>query len=89
MEFGLNRFIITDVSTDTPESGPDITFYTEVMEAFPEAEISASGHIHTFDHLDALKAIGIKEVVVGEKIYQEEGLMDKISAFNSREEKEK
>ncbi|MDP5170448.1 MAG: HisA/HisF-related TIM barrel protein [Bacteroidia bacterium] len=89
MEFGLNRFIVTDVSSDTPESGPDITFYTELIEAFPDAEISASGHIHTYEHLEALKAIGIKEVVVGDKIYQEEELMDKISAYNRREEKEK
>lgn len=88
MEYGLKRFIITDVNSDHPEHGPDLTFYSELLEAFPEAIFSAAGHIHSFEDVEALKKVGIAEVVVGNEIYQEEEWMDQITAYNKKEAEE-
>lgn len=88
MEYGLKRFIITDVNSDHPEQGPDLTFYSELVEAFPEAIFSASGHIRSFEDVEALKKVGVAEVVVGNEIYQEEEWMDQITAYNKKEAEE-
>lgn len=89
MEFGITRFIISDLNSDHPESGPDLTFYSELIEEFPDAIFSAAGHIHSFEDVEALKKIGVAEVVVGNEIYEHEEWMEKISAYNRREEKSK
>lgn len=86
MEFGISRFIISDLNSDHPENGPDLTFYSELIEEFPGAIFSASGHIHSFEDIEALKKVGVSEVIVGNEIYQHEEWMEKISAYNSREE---
>ena len=88
MEYGISRFIITDVDSANPDQTPDLTFYSELVEAFPEAHFSASGHIHSFEDVEALKKVGIKEVVVGSAIYRHEEWMDKISEYNKREAKD-
>lgn len=85
MEYGLRRFIITDVNSDHPEQGPDLTFYSELVEAFPEAIFSAAGHIRSFEDVEALKKVGVAEVVVGNEIYHEEEWMDQITAYNKKE----
>lgn len=87
MKYGINRFIISDLNSDHPENGPDLTFYSELIEEFPEAIISAAGHIHSFEDVEALKKIGVAEVVVGNEIYEHEEWMEKISAYNRKEEK--
>lgn len=86
MEQGITRFIISDLNSDHPEQGPDVTFYKELVAEFPEAIFSASGHIHSFDDVEALKQVGVAEVVVGNEIYEHEEWVEKITAYNSREE---
>ncbi len=85
MKCGISRFIISDINTSRPDDSPDLTFYAELVEAFPEALFSAAGHIHSFHDVEALKKVGVKEVVVGTHIYKEEAWMDRISEYNKRE----
>ena len=82
LEVGFHRFIITDVDSTHPEKGPDLLFYKELVEQFPEAIFAAAGNIITFQDVDDLKQVGVREVIVGDEIYKEEGLLEKIAAYN-------
>ena len=86
IELGFKRFICADIDTDNPERGPDLLFYKELIQEFPDAQFSAAGHINTFDDVNALKKIGVKEVIVGNRLYKEEEILDQVIAYNSLEE---
>lgn len=85
MSVGFQRFVMTDIKSDRPKDGPDLAFFTELREEFPEAKIAVGGHVHTFEQIDQLKKIGIEEVIVGDDIYRDEGLLARISAYNREE----
>lgn len=88
LDQGFSRFICTDINSTHRDSGPDILFYKELVEQFPEAIFSASGQINTFEEIDKLKAVGIKEAIVGNSIYRDFSLLDQISEYNRKDEKE-
>lgn len=79
---GFNRFIITDVDRAKEGLGPDLEFYEAVVEQFPGATIGAGGRINSMEDIEKLAAIGISEVIVGNKIYKEPSLLNTISEFN-------
>lgn len=82
---GLTHFHVTNIHTDKEEDGPDLDFYRKLVESFPEAHFSASGHIHTFEDIDQLKEIGIEAVLVGNQIYREPGILAAVAAYNKAE----
>lgn len=86
-DLGFNRFIISDVRTSNPEQGPDMAFYTSLVKQFPDCRIGAAGHINSFEDIEALEGIGVRGVVIGKEIYLEEGLLEKIAAFNAERRK--
>ena len=81
-EMGFTRYLVSDVCSNNPEQGPDMAFYATLTQQFPNCDIGAAGHINTFEDIEALERIGVNVVVVGKEIYQEEGLLEKIAAFN-------
>ena len=85
---GFTRFLCTDIDTDNLDKGPDIVFYKELVEQFPDAIFGAAGHINSFGDIDLLKGVGIKEVIVGNEVYKHEGLLKEVSAYNKREREE-
>ncbi len=85
LDEGVHRFVITHLDSKHPDKGPDVDFYRELVETFPGATFAAAGHIHLFDDIDALKTVGIQEVIVGDDWYTREDQMDLISAYNRQE----
>ncbi|MDX2248979.1 MAG: HisA/HisF-related TIM barrel protein [Bacteroidia bacterium] len=88
IDLGFSRFICTDINSTHRESGPDILFYKELVEQFPDVLFAASGQINTFEDIDNLKAVGIKEAIVGNSIYRDFSLLDRISEYNRKETQE-
>ncbi len=82
---GFNRFIITDV--ERAEKGPNFDFYKDLTQQFSGAIIGAAGKINSFEDVEKLEEIGIAEVLVGNRIYKEEGLLEVLSEFNKVREK--
>jgi phosphoribosylformimino-5-aminoimidazole carboxamide ribotide isomerase len=83
LEQGFSRFICTDIDSEGPDRGPDLAFYESLVERFPQAIFSASGQIRTFADVDKLRKLGVHEVIVGNEIFKEDGLLEKISVYNS------
>ncbi|GAB4421664.1 MAG: 1-(5-phosphoribosyl)-5-[(5-phosphoribosylamino) methylideneamino]imidazole-4-carboxamide isomerase [Bacteroidia bacterium] len=84
-EIGFQRVIVTRIDTQNPGSGPDLAFYEQLVAHFPQITFTASGHIRSFEDIDALRAVGVHEVIVGNEIYQDETLLARISAYNEAE----
>ncbi|RMG59926.1 MAG: hypothetical protein D6722_21555 [Bacteroidetes bacterium] len=85
LDNGFRRCIVSHINTQQPEAGPDLDFYRRLRLRFPDLILTAAGHIHSFEHIDALRDIQVDEVVIGNEIYQQPGLMAQISAYNEAE----
>lgn len=88
LALGYSRVLITDIDTRHPDHGPDIAFLSVLVQEFPSVKFSVAGHIHTFDQVDRLKEVGIKEVVVGYDFYADTERIKALSAYNNKEERE-
>jgi len=86
MNAGFYRFIVTDV--ERTSKGPNFDFYRELLEQFSGATLGAAGKINTFEDIEKLEEIGVNEVLVGNRIYKEEGLLDVVSEFNKARRKD-
>ena len=70
IEAGVRNVLCTEISKDGTLSGPAISLYSEVMEAYPELHLIASGGVSSLDDIKALDAAGIPAVVFGKAIYE-------------------
>ena len=71
---GLKYVKSTDVSRDGVLEGPAFDFYKEIIEAFPELCVLASGGVRGVDDIKRLQELGVFGVIFGKAYY--EGLID-------------
>ena len=70
IDAGVRNVLCTEISKDGTLSGPAIDLYREVMTAYPELHLIASGGVSSLDDILALEAAGIPAVVFGKAIYE-------------------
>ena len=71
---GVRNVLCTDISRDGMLCGPNIQLYQEIMSAFPDCKLIASGGVKDINDISALNDAGIHSVVFGRAIY--EGTID-------------
>jgi len=67
---GLKYVKSTDVSRDGVLEGPAFDFYREIIAAFPELHILASGGVRGVDDIKRLNDMGIFAVIFGKAYYE-------------------
>lgn len=67
---GVNTVLCTEISKDGMLQGPATELYKEVMDAFPQLHLIASGGVSSLDDIKRLEAAGIPAVVFGKAIYE-------------------
>ncbi|MEJ7643223.1 MAG: 1-(5-phosphoribosyl)-5-[(5-phosphoribosylamino)methylideneamino] imidazole-4-carboxamide isomerase [Chryseolinea sp.] len=67
---GLKYVKSTDVSRDGVLEGPAFDFYHEILEAFPEMSVLASGGVRGLDDIKRLNDMGIFAVIFGKAYYE-------------------
>lgn len=70
IDAGVRNVLCTEISKDGTLSGPAISLYKEMMEAYPKLHLIASGGVSSIDDIKALDAAGIPAVVFGKAIYE-------------------
>ena len=81
MQQGIKRLFCTDVSKDGLLQGPSLELYKQVIAAFPELELIASGGVSSADDLRRLKDIGCKGVIVGKALYENKITLKELQKF--------
>lgn len=67
---GVKKVLCTDISRDGMLEGPSVNLYKQIMEAYPELHLIASGGVSRLDDILALEAAGIPAVVFGKALYE-------------------
>jgi len=70
IDAGVKNVLCTEISKDGTLQGPAIELYREVMEAYPELHLIASGGVSSKADIEALNRAGIPAVVFGKAIYE-------------------
>ena len=70
VDAGVKNVLCTEISKDGTLAGPAIELYREVMNAYPDLHLIASGGVSSIDDIKALDAAGIPAVVFGKAIYE-------------------
>lgn len=67
---GVSYVLCTEISKDGTLQGPAIELYKEVMAAYPQLHLIASGGVSCNEDIEALEAAGIPAVVFGKAFYE-------------------
>lgn len=70
VDMGIEHVLCTEISKDGTLSGPAIPLYWDIMAAYPQLNLIASGGVSSIDDIKALEAAGIPAVVFGKAIYE-------------------
>jgi phosphoribosylformimino-5-aminoimidazole carboxamide ribotide isomerase len=70
IDAGVKNVLCTEISKDGTLAGPAIDLYREVMAAYPQLHLIASGGVSSIEDIKALDAAGIPAVVFGKAIYE-------------------
>ena len=70
IEAGVKNVLCTEISKDGTLAGPAIDLYCQVMDAYPQLHLIASGGVSSKEDIIALDAAGIPTVVFGKAIYE-------------------
>ncbi|MBQ9640751.1 MAG: 1-(5-phosphoribosyl)-5-[Bacteroidaceae bacterium] len=80
-EGGIENVLCTDISKDGMLEGPAIELYKEIMAAFPDMHLIASGGVSCIEDIEALDAAGIPAVVFGKAFYEGRISMEELTRF--------
>ncbi|MDE5947404.1 MAG: 1-(5-phosphoribosyl)-5-[(5-phosphoribosylamino)methylideneamino]imidazole-4-carboxamide isomerase, partial [Prevotella sp.] len=67
---GIRNVLCTDISRDGTLTGPAIPLYKDIMTAFPDLHLIASGGVSCMEDIKKLDEAGIPAVVFGKAIYE-------------------
>ncbi len=70
VDAGVRNVLCTEISKDGTLTGPAIELYQEIMDAYPQLHLIASGGVSSLSDIKALNAAGIPAVVFGKAIYE-------------------
>lgn len=70
IDAGVRNVLCTEISKDGTLQGPAIELYSQVMEAYPQLHLIASGGVSCMADIQALDQAGIPAVVFGKAIYE-------------------
>lgn len=67
---GIHNVLCTDISCDGMLQGPATALYKEIMDAYPELHLIASGGVSCISDIIKLDEAGIPAVVFGKALYE-------------------
>ena len=70
VDAGVRNVLCTEISKDGTLTGPAIELYQEIMDAYPQLHLIASGGVSSLNDIIALNAAGIPALVFGKAIYE-------------------
>ena len=67
---GITKVLCTDISRDGTLAGPSLDLYRQIMQAFPQLHLVASGGVAGNRDIIELNKAGIPAVVFGKAYYE-------------------
>lgn len=78
---GITKVLCTDISKDGMLEGPATGLYQDILTAYPDIHLIASGGISCMDDIRALEHAGIPAVVFGKALYEGRITLNELSRY--------
>lgn len=79
---GLSKVVCTDISKDGMLQGPSIDLYKDILTAYPDLYLIASGGVSCFQDITDLEKAGLPAVILGKAIYENRVTLKELSSHN-------
>jgi len=79
VNFGAKSFIVTDVNRDGTMTGPNLDLLMSLTQKLPQINVVASGGVRDLRDLHQLKALGIRDVIIGKALYENTITLEQIA----------
>lgn len=76
---GISKVVCTDISKDGMLQGPSIDLYKDILNAFPNLYLIASGGASCFQDILDLEKSGVPAVILGKAIYENRVTLKELS----------
>lgn len=76
---GISKVVCTDISKDGMLQGPSIDLYKDILNAFPNLYLIASGGVSCFQDILDLEKSGVPAVILGKAIYENRVTLKELS----------
>lgn len=76
---GIYYVVCTDISKDGMLQGPSFELYKEILNAFPELYLIASGGVGSLQDILDLEKAGVPAVILGKAIYENKVTLEELS----------
>jgi len=80
---GVHHVLCTEISKDGTLGGPALELYKDIMAAYPELNLIASGGVSSIEDIKQLDAAGIPSVVFGKAIYEGKIKLEELWAWQN------
>lgn len=81
--FGVNTFVVTDISRDGTMTGPNTAQLSSLQAKSPQVTVVASGGIRNVSDLEDLQTAGIKAAIVGKAMATGDLPLDVLAEVNT------
>lgn len=78
---GVTQVLCTDISRDGMLQGPATELYRDIMQAYPDIRLIASGGVSHIDDIYRLEEAGIPAVVFGKALYEGRIALGQLTPF--------
>jgi phosphoribosylformimino-5-aminoimidazole carboxamide ribotide isomerase len=78
---GLTKVVCTDISKDGMLQGPSIDLYKDILSAYPDLYLIASGGVSCFQDIVDLENAGLPAVILGKAIYENRVTLKELSSY--------
>lgn len=76
--FGIRSILVTDISRDGMEQGPNTAIYKKIKKNNPELDITASGGVRNAKDIRDLRSAGCSSAVVGKSLLSKQVLLSEL-----------
>jgi phosphoribosylformimino-5-aminoimidazole carboxamide ribotide isomerase len=80
---GATNIFCTDIAKDGMMQGPAVELYTNMLERYPQINLTASGGVSHIDDVKQLKEIGCSGAIIGKAIYENLITLEQLIILNS------
>lgn len=70
IRIGATNIFCTDIAKDGMMQGPAVELYTNMLQRYPQINLTASGGVSHIDDVKQLKETGCSGVIIGKAIYE-------------------
>ena len=81
IKHGVKNVLCTDIHKDGMLQGPSVALYQEIMAAYPNLHLIASGGVSSLEDIRQLNEAGIPAVVFGKALYEGRFTLKQLSEF--------